>query len=254
MRSLPILAGLVLAPSLASADPVRATYELSWYGIEVAIVEAELSETGTSYRLEWRGQTSGFVGALYPFASEAISEGDRADTGLQPRLHFGESLRGDEARAWTVGFDPDGRAVRIEIPEDDRQDRDPVPSEMQVGPDPLSLALLALDRVRPGFRQTGTAFDGRRVYQVSAACADTPEVLPDAGETLLCKVDGHLVAGASRRWRERGQPREERPPAEIWLGRNVVTEGWWPVRVQAETRWGTVTARLISTGAAPPAG
>ena len=254
MRCIAVAATLACIPQLAAAEPVRSTYELSWLGMEIARVEAELSEAGTTYRLAWRGQTSGFLGAVYPFVSEATSEGDRAAAGLQPRLHFGESLRGDETKAWAVGFDGAGKAVRVEIPEDDRQDRDPVPAELQVGPDPLSLALLALGRVGPGSQQTGTAFDGRRVFRLTASCADAPERLPEAAEALLCRVDGQLVAGASRRWRERGEAQEERPPAEIWLGRDVVTAGWWPVRVEAATRWGTVTARLISPAPPSPAG
>lgn len=252
-RTIPLLS-LLLAPQLAAAEPVRATYELSWNGIEVATAESELSRDPGGYKLVWRGETSGFLGLVYPFTSEAMSEGIRHGGGLTPVLHTGQSLRQEETNAWTVTFDASGRAVRVEIPEDDRLERDPVPAELQVGPDPLSLALLALDRVGPGVRQTGTAFDGRRVIRLDAACADAPEPLADIGPALLCTVEGELVAGASRRWRERDQPREERPPARVWLTRGELTDGWWPVLVEATTRWGTVTARLIPGASSPPAG
>ena len=252
----PFIAFCVAAclPMVSEAEPVRASYALSWLGVEVATVETELFESDGSYRLAWRGQTSGFLGAVHPFASEATSEGELEAAGRRPRLHAGRSLRGGESRAWAVDFDAAGKAVRVAIPEDDRQDREPVPAALRVGPDPLSLALSALDRAGPGSRQTGTAFDGRRAFELSASCADAPEPLPGMGEALLCTVDGKLLAGASRRWRDRGEPPQEQPPTRIWLGRDVVTGGWWPVRVEAPTRWGTVTARLLPAGPPRPAG
>lgn len=254
MRLLPIFALPLLAMPAAAAEPLRATYELSWNGLEVAVAQSELSRQETGYRLVWRGETSGFLGLVYPFASEAISEGVRTPDGLAPVLHAGQSQRRDEATAWTVGFDAAGKAVRVDIPLEDRAEREPVPAELQVGPDPLSLALLALDRVGPGVRQAGTAFDGRRVVRLAAICADAPEPLDEVGQALLCTVEGELVAGASRRWRDREQPREERPPTRVWLIRGGIAEGWWPVRIEAATRWGVVTARLVPPVAASPAG
>lgn len=243
MRPLLALLALPMLATPAAAQPQHATYELSWNTLEVATVETELSRDEAGYRLVWRGQTSGFLGVLYPFVSQAWSEGGDLQGGLVPRLHAGMSQRGDEAEGWAVDFDASGKAVRIDVPEDDRIEREPVPPQLQVGPDPLSLALLALDRAGPGARETGTAFDGRRVLRLSAVCAEAPEMLPETGEALLCTVEGELVAGASRRWRDRGDT--ERPPARVWLQRGALAEGWWPVRVEAVTRWGTVTARLV---------
>ncbi|HMR33991.1 MAG TPA: DUF3108 domain-containing protein [Geminicoccaceae bacterium] len=254
MRTLIAFCTAACLPAASVAEPVRASYEVSWQGIEVATVETELSENDGGYRLAWRGRTSGFLGVVYPFVSEATSEGGRAEDGRQPRSHAGRSLRGGETKAWMVDFGVGGSAVRVDIPEDDRMDREPVPMGLQVGPDPLSLALLALDGAGPGTRMTGRAFDGRRAFELSSACADAVEVLPETGEALLCTVEGKLLAGASRRWRDRGQPPEERPPARIWLGRDVVTDGWWPVRMEASTRWGTVIVRLVGPASPAPAG
>lgn len=247
MRHVLSMLALLLPATPAAAEPLRVAYELSWNAIEVATVETELSRDEAGYRLVWRGQTSGFLGLLYPFASEAWSEGSQAGAGVTPRRFAGLSKRGEDENAWAVDFDPTGRAVRVEIPEDDRADREPVPAELQVGPDPLSLALTALSRAKPGFREAGTAFDGRRVLRIAAVCADAPEATPDFGEALLCTVEGKLVAGASRRWRDRQQPQAERPPTRVWLTRGTVAGGWWPVRIESPTRWGTVTALLLPT-------
>jgi hypothetical protein len=40
----------------------------------------------------------------------------------------------------------------------------------------------------------------------------------------------------------------------VWLARGGPTEGWWPVRIEAATRWGVVTARLISSVGGSPTG
>jgi hypothetical protein len=243
--SAPLL-GLLLLASAATAEPVRAAYELSWNRLEIGAVEAELTRSDAGYRVVWHGRTSGFLGVLYPFGSTAWSEGSEAGSNLAPRLHAGRSRRGDEESAWAVDFDGSGRAVRIEVPAQDRAEREPVPPALQIGPDPLSLALTALGRAGPGARESGMAFDGRRAVRLDAACADELELLPGTGEALPCTIEGRLIAGASRRWRDRQRPDGGRPPARVWLARDIVTDGWWPVRIEATTRWGVVTARLIS--------
>ena len=59
MRHVVVLAALLVAPPLAAAEPVRATYELRWNGFEVATAESELSRDGSGYKVVWRGATSG---------------------------------------------------------------------------------------------------------------------------------------------------------------------------------------------------
>ena len=38
---------------------------------------------------------------------------------------------------------------------------------------------------------------------------------------------------------------EERDPATVWLRHGIYGDKLWPVRVEAETRYGTVTAHLV---------
>ena len=39
---------------------------------------------------------------------------------------------------------------------------------------------------------------------------------------------------------------DERGPVAVWLGRGILEDAFWPVRVEAATRYGTVTVRLVS--------
>ena len=60
---------------------------------------------------------------------------------------------------------------------------------------------------------------------------------------LACTLDGETLAGRSRRW-ESARNRT-RTPARVLLSSEIVEGYYWPVRVEAETRFGRVVARLI---------
>ena len=116
-------------------------------------------------------------------------------------------------------------------------------------PDPLALALGATRTAAPGARLEEVSFDGKRAVRFELACANTERAfasddpaVPIQSE-LDCTVDGELVAGASRRW-QRGRD-TDRPPARVLLSREIVPGRYWPVRVEAETRFGMVIVRLI---------
>jgi hypothetical protein len=168
----------------------------------------------------------------------------------------------DNERSWAVAFDADGRAVEVEVPADDQLDRDPVPEELQVAPDPLALLLAAIDSAAPGVAMSGNSFDGRRVLRFDLDCAPTmvafTDVPPGAAaaaerEALACTVGGELIAGGSRRWRDREHDDEDRKPATVWLSEGIVEGHLWPVRVVGESRYGTVTVDLVRLERGEPA-
>jgi hypothetical protein len=39
---------------------------------------------------------------------------------------------------------------------------------------------------------------------------------------------------------------DDRGPIAVWLGRGIVENAFWPLRVEAPTRYGIVTVRLVS--------
>ena len=239
--------GIALLSLPAAAETVgRAAYTVHWGGFEVASVDTALVLDAARYRLSWSGATTGFLGRLFPLESEGVSEGARAGDALLPERFAGESRRPEESRPWSVAYAPDGRAVRIDLPDDERDEREPVPAALQRGPDPLTLALETVLAAAPGLSAAATSFDGRRAMRLSASCGAAP--IPVAGgddrprPALLCIVQGEVTAGRHRRWHDRDQARRE--PVRVRLERGVVGDLWWPVRIEAPTRWGLVVAHL----------
>jgi hypothetical protein len=246
-----VLLTLGFAPSIlgAASERLKTTYEVTWQGFEIAAFETELTREPERYRLSYEVRTTGLIGWLFPFASSGSSEGSRSTGGLQPIRFEGQSRWKENDRSWTVVFDAEGRVTEIDVSSPYLADREPVPPALQVAPDPLALALEATEVATADIRREGTSFDGRRAIQFEFAC-DQKEILmagandrPD--EDLICLVNGRLVAGASRRWRDRRQPDEEREPAKVWFERGILKDGYWPVRVDMETPYGAVQIRLI---------
>jgi hypothetical protein len=245
------LAAALLAPGVdaRAKDGVTAVYAFSWAGVDVGRFEVALEASGTGYRAAWEVGTAGIMGTLFPFVSEGTAEGRREGDRFLPSRFDGRSEWRDGGSQWRVAFAPDGRAVTVEVPPEDMADREPVPEALRVGPDPASLALAAISRVAPGVRLDGHSFDGRRAVRLQLACADE-----NAAPELACTVSSQLLAGATHGWRERMSGEPSREPVRVWLRTGVHGDGFWPVRLEAPSRFGTVEARLISIDPIPAAG
>lgn len=257
------LALTMLSGGAQAQDRVFASYAIDWQGLHIGAFDARLLTEPGRYELSFEARTEGLIGWLFPFVSRGSSMGTRTAGEIMPERFQGDSAWRDNTRLWVVAFDEGGRAVEIDAPEDDEHDRDPVPEALQVAPDPLALLLRAIVTAAPGVQLSGNSFDGRRVISSELDCAPTMVALADVPpgaaaaaerEALACTVAGHLVAGGSRRWREREEGAdEEHKPATVWLSEGIVEGSLWPVRVVGESRYGTVTARLVALNPDPPA-
>jgi hypothetical protein len=254
---LALLLVLVALPGTSQAQAARlfAGYEIEWQGLPIGAFETEVWNGETSYRVTYRARTTGFLSWLWPFSSEGSSEGSLAAMRPMPEYYQVTSRRRDESDRWAVHFGADGRAVQVEVAAEELAEREPVPAGLQVAPDPLALAFAAIVDAAPGAKLTGASFDGKRVLRLQGSCAEDLVALADASpgaaaaaarEALACTVDGDLAAGASRRWQGRSMRDDDRKPVAVWLGRGILEDTFWPVRVEAQTRYGTVTVRLVS--------
>jgi hypothetical protein len=252
-----LLLVLVALPgtSHAQAERVFAGYQIEWQGLPIGAFETEVLTGPDTYRITYRARTTGFLGWLWPFSSEGSSEGTHAAMQPMPQYYQVSSRRRDENDSWAVRFGADGRAIHVDMPVEELAEREPVPPALQVAPDPLALALAAIGAAAPGAQLTGTSFDGKRVLRLEGSCAENLVALADAPpgaaaaaerEALACTVDGELIAGASRRWQGRSMRDDDREPVAVWLGRGILDDAFWPVRVEAPTRYGIVTVRLVS--------
>ena len=243
------------ATSHAQAERLLASYQIEWQGLPIGAFETEVLTEAETYRVTYRARTTGFLGWLWPFSSEGLSEGSFAAMEPMPQYYQVSSRRRDEDDRWSVRFGADGRAVQVEVAAEELAEREPVPTALQVAPDPLALALAAIVDAVPGATLAGASFDGKRVLRLEGSCAEDLVALADVPpgaaaaaerEALACTVDGELVAGASRRWKGRSMRDDDREPVAVWLGRGILDDAFWPVRVEAPTRYGTVTVRLVS--------
>ena len=248
-RAVILLVPGLLAPVAAiPAERIDATYELTWSGIEIGRFETRLTVDESNYRLAYAARTTGFLRWLFPFTSTGASEGGIADPGPVPARYVVESRRRDGRSIWAVHFGPQGKVEQIDLTTPVDEERDPVPMALQKAPDPLALALAASRAATPGARLEEVSFDGKRAVRFELACAEAEQAFaPDdpavpVQSALDCAVDGELVAGASRRW-QRGRDTDRRP-ARVLLSREILPGRYWPVRVEAETRFGMVVVRL----------
>lgn len=235
--------GLVAAAAAApvGAAELRGSYEVLWSGLRVAAFELAVESGPEDYRITYRARSVGFLAVLFPFSSEGASQGQRVGGELVPVSYAASSTRRDERNVWSVRFAPDGRASEVVVPPDDATERDPVPDNLRRGPDPGALALGALAAAAPGARRSGASFDGRRVVRFDLAC---PEREGEPG-VLVCTVAGEQIAGWHRQWSDRGRGSDEaREPARVWLRAGLFGPGYWPERIEAQTRFGRVIARL----------
>ena len=123
--------------------------------------------------------------------------------------------------------------AEIQLSQAELADREPVPAAMQVGPDPATLALMAIAAARPGAGLKAASFDGKRAIGFELTCAAAT-----AGGELPCSVETRLLAGASRRWRERQPQPDERPPVQVWLQHRTDADGFWPARLEVPSPFG----------------
>jgi hypothetical protein len=257
-RALAILAAVILAlgTTPAAAESLTATYVVTWRGLEVGTLDAEVAADGDGYRAAWQGRTTGLIGTLFPFATTGTSEGARGRGGaFLPREHTGHSRWRDGDRAWRVVFGGDGRAAEVEVPADELAEREPVPAALRVGPDPAALALTAIAAAEPGARMVASSFDGKRAVRFALTCGDAASDQGGVGPAeIACTVESELLAGASRRWRARSPDAREAEPVRVWLRQGMGGQGYWPVRAQAVARFGRVEVRLVRMEHHPAAG
>jgi hypothetical protein len=244
--------------SPASADGIAARnvdaqYVVRWAGIEVGRFQADFRREGGRYRLAYQVTTAGPLRWITDFRSSGWAMGRIVPSGVQPEHFQGQSNWGEGERFWRVSFDPEGKVTELELDPETKADREPVPERLMQGPDPLSLAVQAMLEAGVGAPFEGQMYDGKRAVSVSMTCSAerSPIVLAALGETsldtLVCAGDGERLAGRSKRWSDKADEQvEDRRPATIWLAPDMGGLPYWPVRIEASARFGTVTIELDS--------
>jgi hypothetical protein len=247
-----LFASPLAAPAAAATgEPLEADYVVRWSGIEIGRFTTELRRNAERYHLAYRARTSGPLRWLVGLESDGWAIGRLVDGGVEAEHFRGESSWRTGNGSWRISFAEDGRATEVTVDAATRADREPVPEPLRRGPDPLSLMLGAMQAASAGEVVEGYSFDGRRAVRYTLSCGtEASPIQPVAlgatpRDALACSADGELVAGRSKRWGDRvDAENRDREPVRIWLVPELGGMPHWPVRIEAESSWGTVTVEL----------
>lgn len=246
---------LCLIALIAFALPARAAgvelvYELHAGGFEIGRLRATLMVAeGGGYRLTSRLDTTGFVGWMTGFVSDAASDGRLRDGGAAPALHSVDNVWRGRTRWVRAAYGSDAPAFRV-FPEAAADDRPPVPPELTRGSlDPLSGALslaMAAGDAAPG--RVIPVYDGRRRYDLVVASVSPATVNEPLhqGPGLRMEVTWKRVAGYAKP--PPFMPSNFSDGGTVWFAppRPETLGLPLPLRVVADSPFGAGIVRLLS--------
>ncbi|MCB2055857.1 MAG: DUF3108 domain-containing protein [Geminicoccaceae bacterium] len=245
-----LLAGISAAPiPAARASEAHLLYDVRWSGFSIGEAAIVLRIDGDGREVTIKSRTTGALDWFFTYRSTVASRGEG---GAEAATSFtAESVFDEKPQAWSFVYAADGTLLEADIPAEITEERDPVPPELQRGPDPLALLLDALSTVKPGSDVRGATFDGKRALRLEARCAaelDAKSPLPGlpAEPVLACTVGGELLAGRHRDYGDRSSDENEDRELEVWLDSRRLEGMALPVLVHASTGFGTVVVRLVA--------
>ena len=189
---------------------------------------------------------------IFTYRSSLASSGEREQGRVVSSRFDAVRVFDDETESWSMRFDGEGRLLEKQIPAEVTAEREPVPAHFERGPDPLALMAESLRTIRPGVRREQTVFDGKRALRVRLDCSDQLDEVPPLPNTepepaVVCELDGELLAGASKRWREEhgSDDDDEERTIRVWFADGLVEHHHIPVMIHGESRYGMVVVRLV---------
>ncbi len=235
-------------PSAEAAASIARSTRSAGRASTSASCRGPLEADGAGYRASWEAVRPAWSAPCSRSSPTGAARAGARESVICPSRYNGRSQWRDGGSAGVSRSGPTDVPRRSRCRRTDLAEREPVPAELQVGPDPASLALTAIARAAPGFRLDRQSFDGRRAVAYDLSCAKA-----DAGDGARLHVSGQLLAGASRAWRERRRARPSGSRWRVWLRRCTAT-GFWPVRLEAPTafRDGRGAAVSIERRRRPP--
>jgi len=252
----------ILLPSAAAfaqtgSTSLQLTYEVEWGNLDVATTTADWVFGEDRFELVATSQTVGITDALRKYRGRTELTGRIRDGRYMPhRLSISGLSKGRSREAFTTwapgtGITGTGISATERQPDLDLDKVFPLSAEEVDGAtDPFSAMLNALDTIR----QTGSCKASARIYDGLRTSRITlhdlgREVLekdrPFAyqGNTVVCGLVGTPTGGHQRksRWRKK-QPK---PEDILIFVAEVRPDIFLPVRIQARSFLGAITARLV---------
>lgn len=271
-----LAATVVASQSAAAAEQLDAAYKFYWKGLLVSSAETQLTKTDGTYDFALDFRMRGMA-KLFANGHTATRVSGRLDGEDPLPVRYNESGRWDgKDYSQLMTFDDQGSLVeqKLDWPEKWSKDnkREPVPEDMQRGPDPASLVVklirTPLARATNGTPFTVRSFDGDSVFEYGITCQAEPVVLeesshsPYSGEAYECGFGGELLAGKriltekqkkkaekrrlkAEKRRAKGKEDDDIPP-KLWVQSFEDGAYLLPVRAEVSTRMGKVVMYLSS--------
>ena len=255
-RCLALAIALSVSSSTASTQPagisLQLAYEVEWGNVDVATATADWVFSEDSFELVATSQTVGLAGSLRTYRGETELTG-RIEKGryLPHRLSISGVSKNRTREAFTTWAPRTGNIATQREPKLDLKKVFPLADENIDGAiDPFSAMLNALnDIARTGScKGSERVYDGLRTSELTLHDLGTTVLEKDRpfayeGKALVCGFVGKPTGGHQRksRWRKKTPKPED---IQVFVS-EVRPALFIPVRIQASSVLGTVTARLV---------
>lgn len=237
-------------------NTISARYSVHWGLLRLAELDLRWTLRKDDYTVDMDARTRGIIRAVFKAESSLTASGAREKDALRPARFSTQSQFNSKAFARDMAFTTSGNATitRAVKPEDFEIEREPIPAELQKGPDPLSAFLMTL--LAPSDMQGQRSYDGVQVLESNLECGDTPEALKKTKRSVFygmaqqCALMGDVIAGDIIE--EDDSDKEEVDGRDfqtaLWFARTADEVLRLPVRVIAQSERGTLKIYLREVG------
>ena len=258
------LASLVLctAAPAAMAQPAAVATAQDQRRVELAY---EITFAGFSgFRFDFVGK---FDGGRYDIESHAYKEGllravtihyagrNRAwgavtQAGAQPTGGSLSIIVSDKPRSWRAQYGPGGTLTEHHEPAWKPDPSQAIPDDKRIGSlDPLSAGMVAIMSGDKVCDRTVPSNDGKRRIDIilRKVGSETPAVagVPNAlSDLYICEVYTKRIAGEFYDAPKEAESERERP-MKLWFARMDSSPFRYPVRLEAQTGFGTIRGKLL---------
>ena len=243
---------LLAAPAAAQPAPQHLNYSAYADGLNVMDVQAALTISQQSYRVQVSYHVTGLVGVFVNAENTTTVDGRfEGDTPIPRELFSAGRLRGQQ-RVTQIDWQ-NGRPVISQLVPPVEAERDPVPAEEQAHTvDTLSAMASLLHQVAVSGRCEGglNTFDGRRLASIEAHTVGEEVLAKTArstfqGPALRCDFEGRQLGGFVHDTDLSQLRRPQRGSA--WFASVAAGQPPVPVRITFETRVLGATTMYLTT-------
>ena len=251
--SMGVTGGLTLGtPSAAQeARQVDISYEITFAGLSGFRIDLTARFNGANYDVETRTFKEGLLRAVtIHYDGRNRAWGGFSAAGARPSAGSLSIVVGDKPRTWIAQYA--GNALsETHNPEWKPTPQQSISDDQKRGSlDPLSAALSVGFAGDGACDRTVPSNDGKRRIDVilkkvgteSGATSDVPGV---QGDLLVCEIYTKRVAGEFYDAPKEAETERERP-IKIWLARMDQSQIRYPVKMEAQTGFGTLRGKTLS--------